>query len=83
MLDALRASLQAGDVAGAGELVPDEVLDRFSFAGGPDDVAQQAAALYAAGATRIEFGTPHGLTLERGLELLGRRVLPQLREAIA
>ncbi len=83
LLEALRSRLQAGDAEGAGSLVPDEVLDRFSLAGDPDEVARRAAALYDAGAARVEFGTPHGLTPDRGLELLGRRVLPQLREAIA
>jgi 5,10-methylenetetrahydromethanopterin reductase len=42
-------------------------------------VAAQAEALFAAGATRIEFGTPHGLTAADGIELLGRRVLPAVR----
>ncbi len=36
-------------------------------------------ALFAAGATRVEFGTPHGLTEETGLRLLGEVVLPALR----
>ena len=38
-------------------------------------------ALFEAGATRVEFGTPHGLTAARGIELLGRRVLPAVRAA--
>jgi 5,10-methylenetetrahydromethanopterin reductase len=28
----------------------------------------------------VEFGTPHGLTDDRGVELLGARVLPAVRE---
>ena len=55
---------------------PDAVLDRFAFSGTPDQVAAQVEALLQAGATRVEFGTPHGLTAARGIELLGRRVLP-------
>jgi 5,10-methylenetetrahydromethanopterin reductase len=35
--------------------------------------------LLQAGATRVEFGTPHGLTAASGIELLGRRVLPAVR----
>ena len=31
------------------------------------------------GATRVEFGTPQGLTTRRGVELLCDRVLPLLR----
>jgi 5,10-methylenetetrahydromethanopterin reductase len=33
-----------------------------------------------AGAGRIYFGTPHGLTDADGVRLLGTRVLPLLRE---
>jgi 5,10-methylenetetrahydromethanopterin reductase len=65
--------------ADAGALIPDALLDRFAFAGNPDDIIRQCEALFAAGATRIEFGTPHGATAERGIRLLGERVLPALR----
>ena len=41
--------------------------------------AHQALALFAAGAGRVEFGTPHGLSEESGLRLLGEAVLPHLR----
>ncbi|HEY3060795.1 MAG TPA: LLM class flavin-dependent oxidoreductase [Chloroflexota bacterium] len=59
--------------------ISDDVLDRFAFAGTPDDILGQVAALRAAGATRIEFGTPHGLdSPSTGLQLLGEHVLPQL-----
>lgn len=68
----------AHDHAGAGALIPDDVLDLFAFSGTPDDVAGQVQTLIAAGASRIEFGTPHGLDDARGVELLGTRVLPQL-----
>jgi 5,10-methylenetetrahydromethanopterin reductase len=63
----------------AGRLIPDALLDRFVFAGTPVQVAAQAAALFEAGATRVEFGTPHGVTARRGIELLSSRVLPALR----
>jgi 5,10-methylenetetrahydromethanopterin reductase len=54
-------------------------LDRFVLAGTPEDVAAQALALVEAGADRVEFGTPQGLTTAGGIELLARRVLPLLR----
>ena len=59
--------------------ISDEVLDRFAMAGTPEQVAAQAAALFEAGARRVEFGSPHGLTAEEGIRLLGERVLPRLR----
>jgi 5,10-methylenetetrahydromethanopterin reductase len=60
--------------------ISDELLGRLAFAGTPAEVAEQAAALFEAGAQRVEFGTPHGLTAAEGLRLLGEQVLPALRE---
>jgi 5,10-methylenetetrahydromethanopterin reductase len=54
-------------------------LDRFAFAGTPEEVAAHALRLYDAGAKRVEFGTPQGLTTAGGVELLCDRVLPLLR----
>jgi 5,10-methylenetetrahydromethanopterin reductase len=57
-----------------------DLLDRFAFAGTPSDVIRQVQALAASGATRVEFGTPHGIDSMRGIKLLGEQVLPALRE---
>ena len=54
-------------------------LDRFCIAGTPEEVAAHARRLYDAGAGRVEFGTPQGLTTRRGVDLLCDRVLPLLR----
>ena len=51
----------------------------FAFAGSPERIAEHAEALFAAGADRVEFGTPHGVDERRGVELLGAQVLPRLR----
>lgn len=59
--------------------ISDEVLDLFAFAGSPERIAEHAEALFAAGADRVEFGTPHGIDERRGVELLAAHVLPQLR----
>jgi 5,10-methylenetetrahydromethanopterin reductase len=61
-------------------LISDELVDRFALAGTPNDVVRQVEDLFAAGASRVEFGTPHGLTAREGLHLLGRRVMPGLLE---
>jgi 5,10-methylenetetrahydromethanopterin reductase len=62
----------------AGGVIADEVLDRFAMAGTPEQVADQAMRLFEAGARRVEFGSPHGLTEDEGIRLLGERVLPRL-----
>jgi 5,10-methylenetetrahydromethanopterin reductase len=78
VLESVRARLADNDAAAAGRAIPDEVLGRFAFSGTPEDVATQAAVLFAAGVDRVEFGTPHGVTPETGIELIGTRVIPAL-----
>jgi 5,10-methylenetetrahydromethanopterin reductase len=65
------------------ELAPGQPppLDKFVIAGTPEEVAAQARTLIEAGADRIEFGTPQGLTTADGVALLCDRVLPELRGA--
>jgi 5,10-methylenetetrahydromethanopterin reductase len=75
----VRELVAAGADEAAGALVPDDVLDLFSFSGTPEQVASLAQRVLDAGAGRIDFGAPHGLTDFGGVELLGREVLPLLR----
>lgn len=62
----------------AAALISDDLLYRFTIAGTPDEVAEHAAEILAKGAARVEFGTPHGLSPQEGLRLLGEKVLPAL-----
>jgi 5,10-methylenetetrahydromethanopterin reductase len=79
LVEDVRRLVDAGDSRSAGELIPDALLDRLAFAGTPEQVARQAEALFEAGASRVEFGTPHGLTPAQGVKLLAERVAPLLR----
>ena len=54
-------------------------LDLFAFSGSPEHVGQQVQSLIDAGASRVELGTPQGINTERGVRLIGERVLPLLR----
>jgi 5,10-methylenetetrahydromethanopterin reductase len=81
LLQRIGALVAAGDHAAAGALIPDDVLTRFAFAGTPADVAAQAEAVLDAGALRVDFGTPHGIDEQHGVELLCSEVLPRLRLA--
>ena len=78
LLERINAAVAAYDFERARNYISDELLGRLAFAGTPDEVANQAAALFEAGAQRVEFGTPHGLTPAEGLRLLGESVLPAL-----
>ena len=79
LVEEVRTLVDARQQAAAGRLIPDALLDKLAFSGTAEDVARQAAALYDAGAARVEFGTPHGLTPRRGVQLLAERVVPVLR----
>jgi 5,10-methylenetetrahydromethanopterin reductase len=78
----VRTFVAAGDDEGAGALISDGLLDRFAFAGSPEQIANHAEAVFDAGAGRIDFGTPHGAPERRGVELLCTEVLPRLRHAV-
>jgi 5,10-methylenetetrahydromethanopterin reductase len=76
---AVQHLVAVGDDVAAGGLIPDDVLDRFGFAGTPEHVAALAQRVLDAGASRVDFGTPHGMTDDEGVALLGTAVLPLLR----
>lgn len=78
-LERMAELVQRGDQQAAGNLITDDLVNRFSFAGNPSDIIEQSEALFEAGASRIEFGTPHGFTGGGGIDLLGTKVLPALR----
>jgi 5,10-methylenetetrahydromethanopterin reductase len=63
----------------AARMISDDLLDRFAFSGSPHDLIDHANRLFAAGASRIEFGTPHGLKSDSGIQILGQQVIPVLR----
>ncbi len=79
LLTRIISASAAYDFERVGRYISDGLLRRLAFAGTPDEVAEQAMALFEVGAQRVEFGAPHGLTTEEGLRLLGERVLPALR----
>ncbi|MCI0714086.1 MAG: LLM class flavin-dependent oxidoreductase [Chloroflexi bacterium] len=66
----------------AASLISDSLLDRFAFSGNVKDIIQQTMLLFEAGATRVEYGTPHGYPSETGIRLLGKQVLPVVKKAL-
>ena len=78
LLERINAAAAVFDFDRAASYISDDLLGRLAFAGTPDEVAEQAYRLFQAGAARVEFGTPHGLTEADGLRLLGEAVLPAL-----
>lgn len=80
LIERVRQHVSQGDAESAARLIPDDLLDKFAFSGNPQDLIAQCEALFEAGVERVEFGTPHGLPSRKGIELIGREVLPVLRE---
>lgn len=78
LIERLQRMVNQRDAAGAARLISDDLLERFAFAGNAADIIRQAEALFAAGASRIEFGTPHGIVPETGIRILGEQVIPAL-----
>ena len=75
----VQAHVNAREAEAAARLIPDDILDRFIFAGNPADIIEHCARLYDAGAQRIELGTPHGVNqAASGIRLIGEQVIPAL-----
>lgn len=82
LLERIKDAAARYDFDSAGALISDDLLRCFAFAGAPGEVADHALSLFAAGADRVEFGTPHGMSPKRGLELLGEQVVPMVHHAL-
>jgi 5,10-methylenetetrahydromethanopterin reductase len=76
----LQGHADRGEFEAGARLVSDALLDRFAFSGNAADLIAQAEGCFAAGAGRIEFGTPHGLVPAQGIRILGEQVIPALRD---
>lgn len=79
LLQGVKDKLAEGDPAAAGQLIPDDILRRFAFWGTAEDIANHAMEILEAGALRVEFDTPFGLTTPQGLRKLADEVLPMIR----
>jgi len=78
LLVRIAAWVHQGKSEKAAALISDDLLSRFAFAGNSNDLVVQAKRLFEAGVHRVEFGTPHGLPSQKGVELIGKQVLPPL-----
>ncbi|MEZ4668260.1 MAG: LLM class flavin-dependent oxidoreductase [Anaerolineae bacterium] len=79
LVERLRGHADSGEVEDGARLISDDLLDRFAFSGSAADLIAQAERCFAAGAGRIEFGTPHGIQPETGIRIIGEQVIPALR----
>ena len=78
-LEPIRQAVERGRISDAVRLV-DERLLGLGIAGGVDDLIARCRRIMQLGATHLSFGPPLGPDPVAALELLGRSVLPALRE---
>ncbi len=80
LINRLKSLSNAGDKDGAAALISDELLDCFAFSGNAGDIIAHTHRLFEAGAQRVEFGTPHGISPAEGIRILGEKVIPTLHQ---
>ncbi len=77
------AAQRRGDMAAAIRLITPPML-RLGIAGTPEDVVERCSGLVGQGAVHLSFGPPARAPDPLGaVELLGRRVIPELRARAA
>lgn len=79
ILEGIKSAAARYDFEAATGFISDELLSVFALAGSPADIIEQTQALFDAGASRVEYGTPHGVSDDEGLRILGEKVLPAFR----
>jgi 5,10-methylenetetrahydromethanopterin reductase len=79
LITRLRTHADHHEYEQAAWLISDDLLERFALAGDARDLIRQAEAIFAAGARRVEFGTPHGIDPARGIRIIGEQVIPALK----
>ncbi|MFX0171840.1 MAG: LLM class flavin-dependent oxidoreductase [Candidatus Hodarchaeota archaeon] len=81
LLSSIQKAAANYDFKEASEHIDDELLQKVTFAGTPDEIITQTCDLFKKGVNRIEHGTPHGsITGKEGIEVLGTEVLPRVKE---
>jgi 5,10-methylenetetrahydromethanopterin reductase len=80
----IKKAMIHGNIDEAVKYLPEDLSRRFIIAGTPKDIIAQTREMFEAGASRVEFGTPHGLANTyddemKGVELLVNKVFPYFR----
>ena len=76
----VQAHVNANEEDQAAQLIPDDILEKFAFAGNADDIIRQCEKLFEGGARRVELGTPHGTAdSAKGIHIIGKQIIPALK----
>jgi 5,10-methylenetetrahydromethanopterin reductase len=82
-LESVAAHRDRGRASAAADLVPDSLVDAFTWAGTANEVAQKVAALADLGITGVTFmpHPPPGESVEKGIRAFATEVLPRAAAA--
>lgn len=79
-VEKIREALKKGDFGTAFGLVDDDMLEAFSIYGTPEEVVEKCKKLLDIGVTQIVAGSPIGPNKETAIKLIGKKVIPALKE---
>jgi 5,10-methylenetetrahydromethanopterin reductase len=79
-VEAIRNALKSGNFPEAFKNVDDTMLEAFSIYGTPEEVVEKCKKLAEMGVTQIVAGSPIGPNKETAIKLIGKKVIPALKE---
>jgi len=82
-VESVKEALSRNDLSAAALRISDKAVNSFKLWGTPDDIVEKTLRMLdrGRGAERINFGFGRGKEDIEGIELLGRKVLPHLRDS--
>jgi alkanesulfonate monooxygenase SsuD/methylene tetrahydromethanopterin reductase-like flavin-dependent oxidoreductase (luciferase family) len=79
-IDAVRQATRKNDYESAENLISDHTIDNFTASGTPEDIIRGAKIMIDHGASHISFCHPHGPNVQEAIHLIGREVIPSLKQ---
>ncbi|MEQ9714110.1 MAG: LLM class flavin-dependent oxidoreductase [Candidatus Asgardarchaeia archaeon] len=76
----IRELISSGDINAAKELVTDEMIDRFSLTGTPEEIIEKIERQAKVGITHLVLGYPIGKELNKTLKLLKNEIIPHIKD---
>jgi len=77
--EALHNAFAKGDWGGVAKAVTDEMIDRFSISGNPEEVIERIKELSKTGVTQVVAGSPIGPDKKKSIQLIGKEIIPAFK----
>ncbi|HIP84697.1 MAG TPA: 5,10-methylenetetrahydromethanopterin reductase [Methanothermococcus okinawensis] len=79
-VEKIREALKRGDFKTAFSTVDEKMLEAFSLYGTPEDIIEKIKSLAEIGVTQVVAGSPIGPNKERSIKLIGKEIIPAVKE---